>query len=201
MDELILLGGVQQRVTDPILFFLAVATILATPGPTNTLMATAGATAGIRNSLILLGAEISGYLVAIIAIHFLIAQIVEAYPLVGVTLKVAVAIYLVWLAIKLWRRPLELDAGVKAVTFTNVFVTTLLNPKALIFSLTILPWQSSALGWYFVAFALTVVAGGGGWIVLGSVLKGATGPRAGYIPRVASVVLIGFAGFILRAAF
>ena len=187
--------------TDPILFFLAVATILATPGPTNTLMATSGATAGIPRSLPLLLAEISGYLIAILAIRIVLAPIVHAYPLIGICLKLAVAAYLVWLAIKLWRRPLVLDAGTRAVTFLNVFVTTLLNPKALIFALTVFPHDNSpALVWYFVAFTATVIAAGGGWIVLGRVLQGAAGSRAGYIPKVASVALVGFAGFILSSA-
>ncbi|MFY8031875.1 MAG: hypothetical protein ACOVO5_08585 [Devosia sp.] len=37
--------------TDPLLFLAAVLTLLGTPGPTNTLLATAGATAGVRRSL------------------------------------------------------------------------------------------------------------------------------------------------------
>jgi len=42
---------------DPLLFALAVLTILGTPGPTNTLLATAGATGGLRRSLPLVPAE------------------------------------------------------------------------------------------------------------------------------------------------
>ena len=98
-------------------------------------------------------------------------------------------------------RPLVLTADERAVTFTNVFLTTLLNPKALIFSLTVIPWAANTLAWYFVGFAATVIAAGGGWIVVGNILRGATGSRAGVIPKVASVVLVGFAGLILRAAF
>ena len=44
---------------DPWLFMLAVATLLATPGPTNTLMATAGAMNGPRAAWPLLLAELS----------------------------------------------------------------------------------------------------------------------------------------------
>ena len=187
--------------TDPILFFLAVATILATPGPTNTLMATSGATAGIARSWPLLVAEITGYLIAILAIRAVLAPVVHAYPAIGIGLKVAVAVYLVWLAVKLWRQPLALDADTRAITFTNVLVTTLLNPKALIFALTVFTQENSpALPWYFLAFAATVVAAGGGWIVFGRLLRGAAGARAGLIPKVAAVALVGFAGFILRAA-
>ena len=186
--------------SDPILFVLAVITILATPGPTNTLMATSGATSGISKSLILLAAEITGYLTAILAVHFVLGRVVETYPAVGTALKVAVAIYLAWLAIKLWRRPL-LEARERAVTFGNVYITTLLNPKALIFALTIIPWSAPGLAWYLLGFAVIVIAAGGGWIVLGSVVGATSGSRAGYVPRLASIVLIAFAGIILRAAF
>lgn len=51
--------------TDPILFAFAVIAILATPGPTNALLATAGAANGLRRSLPLVPAELAGYLIAI----------------------------------------------------------------------------------------------------------------------------------------
>jgi threonine/homoserine/homoserine lactone efflux protein len=188
-------------VSDPVLFFFAIAAILAAPGPTNTLLATSGATVGVVRSLGLLAAAIAGYLAAILAVHFIVGPIAESSPVTAITLKVAVALYLVWLAIKLWRQPLKLAEDAKAVSFANVLVATLLNPKALIFSLTIVPWSVSAIGWYLAAFAATIIAACGGWIVLGRILKHATGTRAGYIPRVASVVLVGFAGLMLRAVF
>jgi len=53
--------------TDPILFAFAVIAILATPGPTNALLATAGAANGLRRSLPLVPAELAGYVIAIAA--------------------------------------------------------------------------------------------------------------------------------------
>ncbi|MEO6012206.1 MAG: lysine transporter LysE [Devosia sp.] len=186
--------------TDPVLFFLAVLTILATPGPTNTLMATAGATAGISRSLPLLPAELSAYLIAILAIRIVLAPVIAAYPVIGVALKMAVAAYLVWLSIKLWRQKSSFGDNTRAVSFPNVFVTTLLNPKALILALTIFPREATGLVWYFVAFAVTVLAAGGGWIVLGRLLGAAAGERAVLLPRIASLALVGFAGFLLTSA-
>ena len=180
-------------------FLLAVAVILATPGPTNTLMAAAGAVSGIGRSLHLLLAELTAYLIAIYTIRLVAAPIIAQYPALAIALKVTVALYLVYLAIKLWRRPIVIDENAKAITFPNVLVTTLLNPKALIFALTVFPHENELLLSRTLAFGMLVLAAGGGWIVLGATLKSLSGSRAGYIPRVASVVLIGFAGFLIRS--
>jgi threonine/homoserine/homoserine lactone efflux protein len=180
-------------------FLVAVAVILATPGPTNTLMATAGAVSGVGRSWVLLLAELSAYLIAIYAIRLVAAPIFAQSPALAIALKVTVALYLVYLAIKLWRRPIVIDENATAISFHNVFVTTLLNPKALIFALTVFPHEPELLLSRTIAFAALVLAAGGGWIVLGATLKSLSGDRAGYIPRIASIVLVGFAGFLIRS--
>ena len=57
---------------EPFLFVLTVVTILGTPGPTNTLLATAGAAAGVRRSLLLVPAELGGYLTSILIVSGLL---------------------------------------------------------------------------------------------------------------------------------
>lgn len=47
------------------MFIGLVVTILLTPGPTNTLLASAGIQAGVKQSLKLIPAEVMGYLIAI----------------------------------------------------------------------------------------------------------------------------------------
>lgn len=187
--------------TDPLLFLLAVLTILGTPGPTNTLLATAGATAGVRPSLPLLGAELSGYLISILVIRGVLSPVIAAFPLVGTVLKVAVALYVGWIAVRLWAQPKAVTAA-RQVTFRMVLVTTLLNPKAIVFALTIIPLAHPGLWLYFAAFSGSVLAAGFGWILLGGAIGAASGGKhRGLISRAAALALGGFAGMILASAF
>lgn len=182
--------------TDPILFILAVLTLLGTPGPTNTLLATSGAVAGVRRSLPLLVGELGGYLIAVAAIRIVLGPVIHAYPMVAVGLKMAVVIYLGWIALRLWRQDAALT-GTQTVGLRSVFVTTLLNPKALIFALSIIPAGHPALVWFFAAFAAAVPSVGLAWILVGRAIGAASGEKnAGIVRRVASVALVGFAGVI-----
>lgn len=186
--------------TDPLLFLLAVLTILGTPGPTNTLLATAGATAGVRVSWPLLGAELSGYLIAILLIRGVLSPVIAAWPLVGTVLKVMVAVYVAWIAVTLWARPTELTKA-RRVDFAMVFVTTLLNPKAIIFALTVIPLSHPELWMYFAAFSACVLSAGLGWLLVGGAIGAAAGgTRHHLVQRAAAVVLGAFAGMILASA-
>jgi threonine/homoserine/homoserine lactone efflux protein len=188
--------------SDPLLYALAVLTLLGTPGPTNTLLATSGALSGLRHSLPLLIGELGGYLVAIGTIRLVLGPVFAAYPPLGIALKVAVAVYLGWIAIRLWRRGAVITGPARPVTIGNVFVTTLLNPKALIFSLSIIPAAHPELAWFVAGFVAMVVTVGFGWIAIGTAIGATAGERhAGIVPRIASVALVGFAGLVLASAF
>lgn len=189
------------RMIDPVLFILAVLSLLATPGPTNTLLATAGATVGVKRSLVLLVGELGGYLISIAVLRILLGPVIAAQPVVGIVLKVAVALYLGWIAVTLWRRSSSLT-GEGAVTFRAVFVTTLLNPKALVFAFGIIPAEHPALWAFILAFSVTIPLVGFAWILIGRAIGAASGERhAGLVRKVASVALVGFAALLVRSAF
>jgi threonine/homoserine/homoserine lactone efflux protein len=191
-------------VDDPFLFTLTVLAILGTPGPTNTLLATAGATAGFRRASPLLAAEASGYLISILTIGYLLGPVVAAYPAVGLALRLLVGAYLFYLALRLWRygRVAEV-AGRNAVTFRQVFVTTLLNPKALVFALGVIPLGAPQLWAYFTGFVGMLLCVGSAWIAFGSgagIAAHAAG-RTYLVPRVGALAVACFAAVLLVQPF
>lgn len=123
-------------------FLFAVGGLLLTPGPTNTLLALAGASVGLRRALPLIGAEIAGYLTVVLPLALIGQALVDHWPGAGNALTLAAAMWVMYLAIRLWQ-PVVQTAGSAEVTWRRVFVTTLLNPKGLIFGLVLLPAMAS----------------------------------------------------------
>jgi threonine/homoserine/homoserine lactone efflux protein len=178
--------------------------LLLTPGPTNTLLATSGAAIGMRRSLPLLGAEVSGYLLAISVLQGIFGPAIGTLPAVEAGLRVVVALYLVYLALKLWRHGGTEIGSAGPVTFVRVFVTTFLNPKGLIFAFTLLPQGQPfpvLLPW-IAALALVIPIMGGFWIAAGVSLrkgfKGMMSSNTGY--RASAMALLLLAGFVSSQA-
>lgn len=186
--------------TDPALFILAVLTLLGMPGPTNTLLASAGAAEGVRAGLPLIGAALAGYFVAIGVIRLGLAPVLEAWPMLLVTLKAVLVLYLLWVAYRMWRQAPRLVTGDARVRPATLFVATLLNPKALVFALSILPAGATAAAWHFTAFAAIGAATGLGWVLVGRAITLAASGQQHLVQRGASLVLVGFAGLIAASA-
>src|SRR6516164_5346820 len=108
-------------------FAVALLMILSVPGPTNTLLATSGATSGISRSLYLLLFELAGYGTAIAAIRIGFVPALARLPGETRVLRAVAAAYLIALAVGLWRW--RLARATQAVRGPHVFITTLLNPK------------------------------------------------------------------------
>jgi threonine/homoserine/homoserine lactone efflux protein len=179
-------------VTQPIVFALSVLALLLVPGPTNTLLAGAGATRGARRSLVLLIGELAGYNIAIAVMRATLGAVANGTSGAQTLLKFAVAAYLVFLAIQLWRAPLTGSGS--AFTVRRVFVTTLLNPKGLIFALFIFPPPPTPIALHVLAFSAMVVAVGATWIVGGSLITRFTNSSFGIIaPRICACAMAAFA--------
>ncbi|MGC2854395.1 LysE family translocator [Novispirillum sp. DQ9] len=182
---------------DAVTFTAAALALLATPGPTNTLLAASGATAGMRSSLRLVPAEIAGYMVSITLLKVLLGPAADANLALTIGLKLAASAWLAVCAVRLWRQAgTGFSDSETPVTLRRVFVTTLSNPKALIFALVIVPpgGLSAALPWLAGLsglIALTAVT----WIALGATLARSAGtlvtPRR--IWRASALALAAFA--------
>lgn len=180
-------------------FAFAVLALLAVPGPTNTLLAGSGATVGISRSLRLLAGELAGYLISIAVLRQIFGTFVSETSGVQIALKWAIAAYLLFLAVRLWRW--SGDQGDLAFTVRRVFVTTLLNPKALIFAVLIFPQPPAPVLPYFAGFAAMVVSVGAAWVTAGSLLTRFTSPRLSFVaPRICAIAMAAFAAFVVSGA-
>lgn len=178
--------------TDPLLFSLGVLAVLVVPGPTNTLLMTSGATVGVRRSLPLLLAEASGYVLGILVV----SPLSSVQPTGRAILGAAVGLYLLMIATRLWRHsPRSLE---RPVTWRSVFVTTLLNPKVLVFALLVFPMGAPRPERYLAAFCAIVMPVGASWIAFGAFAGRLAAHRhSSLVPRVAAVVMVGMAFLLI----
>lgn len=181
-------------------FLFAVLALLATPGPTNTLMAAAGARVGAVRALPLVVGELGGYIVAIALWAEVLGVLAADHPWFPLLAKLIAAAYLVWSAVKLWLASDPAETAQHDISLGRVFTTTLLNPKALVFAFAVFP----PLGIverlpYVLLFGALVAATAAAWAWIGmlaarSVGKGATRAR---IDRFTAVVLAVFASVLV----
>lgn len=189
---------------DVLTFVPAVAAILATPGPTNTLLASSGAQAGFRRSLPLVPAELLGYALAIAGWGLFLEPASSALPWLKPALRLACAAYLVAVAWGLWSKAGDALSG-SGFGASRVFTATLLNPKALLFAAVIFPEATFQTSTAFLQamsiFAAVIVPIALGWIGFGSALSQPgffIRPRP--IQRGAALVLLTFSASLGAAA-
>jgi threonine/homoserine/homoserine lactone efflux protein len=187
-------------VIHPIAFALSVLALLAVPGPTNTLLAGAGASGGLRRSLRLLAGELLGYLITITCVRLALGTVIGETAGAQTVVKIAVAAYLVFLAVRLWTAAPE--RGSTGFTVPRVFVTTLLNPKAFIFALFVFPASPTPIVPYYLGFSAMVVTVGASWIATGAALDRLTSARVGVIaPRLCACAMAVFAIVVVSGLF
>ncbi|OTG85402.1 multidrug transporter MatE [Acinetobacter sp. ANC 4558] len=158
-----------------LLFIGLVISILLTPGPTNTLLASSGIQVGIKKSFRLIPSEAFGYLIAISLWGLLIGKVSAQFPLLPVILKLFSASYIIFLAIKLWRTAdVEVSYSQPTIRARELFLATVLNPKALLFASAIFPaivWKN--MNYYvshMLVFLILLVPIAFLWTCIGSYL-------------------------------
>jgi threonine/homoserine/homoserine lactone efflux protein len=134
-----------------------------------------------------------------LAIGALLRNLIADISSATVALRLVAGAYLAIIAIKLWRaRPRERQ---RLVSVRRVFVTTLLNPKALVFALVIIPFRVPTAPLYFLGFLSMVVSIGTAWIIAGRLLARSTSGRySASVPRATALVLTIFSAALIVSA-
>jgi threonine/homoserine/homoserine lactone efflux protein len=126
-------------------FLVALAMVL-TPGPNMMYLVSRSITQGRRAGVVSLTGTAVGFVVYLSATNLGLSALFVAVPRVYLTLKLAGAAYLGWLAFKALRpggvalfRPVELPADSPRRLFAMGLVTNLLNPKIAVMYLSLIP--------------------------------------------------------------
>jgi len=182
-------------------FDLAVALLFAVPGPTNALIAVAGARRGARALPALVGAALVGFIVAVATLTWLARPYIAAAPALGLALRGLCALLLARSAWRLWRTAGAGVVGRDATSAAAVLATTLVNPKGLIFAFVIFPPLADAAeaAAVFARFSLVALVVMGLWGLAGVALGRGAGHRIGpaAIDRAGAATLAGFAVFVV----
>jgi threonine/homoserine/homoserine lactone efflux protein len=121
----------------------------ATPGPNNVMLATTGASFGYRGALpVVLGIQ-AGIFVQTMLMCVGLGSVFVAYPMAQQVLRIAGALYLMFLAWKLAGASVVGTGAPKPVSFTQAALFQALNPKSWLKAITIasvfMPSQSNML--------------------------------------------------------
>jgi len=151
-------------------FCLSLLALLFAPGPTNALLALSGAEMGAGRTLRLLPVVFAAYALTVVPLAALGDDLLRQQHVLRAAVTFAAALWVAWMAIALWRKPRHAAAPHRG-SAARLFITTLLNPKAFIIGLVLIPGQAvrgTSLALFFAILAAAAVA----WALLGAMLHG-----------------------------
>jgi len=158
----------------------------ATPGPNNVMLATTGASFGYRGALpVILGIQV-GLFAQTMLMCLGLGSVFVAYPMAQQVLRIAGALYLMFLAWKLAGASVTGTSASKAVSFAQATLFQALNPKSWLKAITMasvfLPAQGNLLANALLVSVIGTVVGmpcNAMWALFGvSIRRVLTEPRS-----------------------
>jgi threonine/homoserine/homoserine lactone efflux protein len=171
-------------------FVIAVFSLLILPGPTNAVLALASTTLTVWRSLSLIAAVVLAYLAIIVPVSSIAAPLLYGHPGIASIVKLISAIWVLYLALKLWVGAPE--GGQNTLGVDQLFITTLLNPKAIIIGLTLVPAVEAGVPAATATFVVCVTVTSAIWLGLGSLLVGRQAQMPPVARRCGCAVLVAF---------
>lgn len=186
-------------------FLLASLAIEVTPGPNMAWLALLSATAGRGAGFAAVAGIALGLGVQALLAALGVAAAVAAWPKLYLVLHLAGVVFLIWLALESWRdagNPAHhLPGGGEGATdgFRRGLIANLLNPKAALFFVTILPGFLAAADGVEVALTLSTIYVAVATVVHGLIVVAAGGLRGWLADPAVSVRMHQFQAFALLA--
>jgi threonine/homoserine/homoserine lactone efflux protein len=197
-----------------LLFCAACAVLVATPGPNVLFLVSRTIAQGRRAGFASLGGTFCGSGLHVVAAALGLSALLVGVPIAYEGVRVAGALYLLWLAAATWRSADEAEAEVRpepaphAPLWRQGFITGVLNPKVAAFQLAFFPQfvsparghvlaQSVALGATQLAIAL---AGDSLYVLAAASVHHWLGQRPGWKRRSKRALAGVFAGLAVRIA-
>ncbi|CDX27208.1 putative threonine efflux protein [Mesorhizobium sp. ORS 3324] len=173
--------------------------LLLTPGPTNLLLAVCAVSSALRGAASMLASVVLAYLLVMAGVAALVALVpADSQSAVRAAMKICAILWLLWLAYSVWTASGD-GVDQQLVTTRQVFVTTLVNPKATIVAL--LAQSHGMSSGLLIAIAALVWLSGAAWIIIGFTVRrsgsGLFSKRA--LRRLSAICLAGF-GVLLAGA-
>ncbi|MGL5010042.1 MAG: LysE family translocator [Paracoccaceae bacterium] len=191
-------------------FTVAAVAIELTPGPNMVWLAIVAATDGRRAGYSAVAGVALGLALIGIAAAYGLAAVVAGSPFAYQVLRWAGVAYLLWLAWDGWRdaddAPEDLDLGASLVRyFQRGLVTNLLNPKAFVFYVAVLPGFLPVTARLADTLTLTAIYVGVATVIHAAIVTGAgaardwlsVAGRAITVRRVLSLTLAGVAAWVV----
>ena len=161
------------------LLVLAMMAVLMTPGPSNALLASSAHQQGMAKTIVLVPAELMGYFYAINIWALIIHLSAPVWPNLIHILHFLSIVYVLWLAFHLWKSAHLQQHNQKhpSIQPRELFLTSLKNPKAILFAAGIFPLETwnSPLNFVmvFAVFALVLLPVALFWMSFGrAILSG-----------------------------
>nr|WP_205919288.1 threonine transporter RhtB [Rhizobium binae] len=179
-------------------FAAGVFTLLILPGPTNAMLALASQGLTVGRAVAMLLTVLSAYLAIVLPASGLAGSFLRNHPMVSHGVKLGSAAWVLYLAVRLWGIG---SKGVETVRLRQLAVTTLLNPKALIIGLTMVPPAEEISGTVSIAILTSVVlAASTIWLSVGRIILGPEKQIPAFARRCGAATLVAFSATLTLSA-
>ncbi|MGM1046455.1 Threonine/homoserine/homoserine lactone efflux protein [Paenibacillus uliginis N3/975] len=160
-------------------FFIYCFVVAFSPGPSNIVILAAVQNEGMKKALRYIAGASLAFFMLIAASVFLNSRLGSGMPAILSFMRIGGSLFMLYLAYQIYRMDVSNNASKQATSFTSGFLTQFLNPKVVVFTLTVIPsfvmpyyTSGPVLSVFVVIVTLIGVAAYVTWAVCGTLFQG-----------------------------